>query len=77
MPMSFFFVEVALLGGIWNSVSLFYSDIARDIGSEADTAVFYSISIASKDWIVFSFGYSLIKQVVAGFFFKVSNLPNP
>jgi len=58
------FVEVALTKGIPNSVQDLLSE-ERDsiIASEADTAVFYSISNCQAGLANISFGNSLIKQV--------------
>lgn len=59
------FVEVALTKGVPGSIQSVLSD-SRDelLESEADTAVFYSISNCQKGLAGISFGNSLIKQVV-------------
>lgn len=60
------FVEVALIKGIPNSVqSLLIEDRAPLPASEAETAVFYSISNCQAGLASISFGNSLIKQVAA------------
>lgn len=59
------FVEVALTKGVPESIQSVLSD-SREVltASEADTAVFYSISNCQKGLAGISFGNSLIKQVV-------------
>jgi malonyl-CoA decarboxylase len=60
------FVEVALTKGVATSVqSLLAGDRAILPASEADTAVFYSISNCQAGLASISFGNSLIKQVAA------------
>ncbi len=58
------FVEIALINGLPSSVQALLSDSRTTIdASEADTAVFYSISNCQKGLAGISFGNSLIKQV--------------
>ena len=60
------FVEVALTQGIPSSVqNLLAEERAAMLASEADTAVFYSISNCQSGLASISFGNSLIKQVVS------------
>ena len=60
------FVEVALTRGIPDSVQDVLADDRAEIAAtEADTAVFYSISNCQTGLAGISFGNSLIKQVVA------------
>jgi malonyl-CoA decarboxylase len=69
------FVEVALTRGIANSVQEILSDNREELpASEADTAVFYSISNCQQGLSSISFGNSLIKQVVADLSAEFSNL---
>lgn len=71
------FVEVALTQGIANSVQSVLSDNREELpASEADTAVFYSISNCQQGLNSISFGNSLIKQVVADLSSRYSNLKN-
>lgn len=59
------FVEVALTKGVPGSIQNVLSDTRQELlESEADTAVFYSISNCQKGLAGISFGNSLIKQVV-------------
>jgi len=59
------FVEVALTSGIPSSIQAVLAEDRRKIAaSEADTAVFYSISNCQSGLKGISFGNSLIKQVV-------------
>ncbi|MCV6598071.1 MAG: malonyl-CoA decarboxylase [Mangrovicoccus sp.] len=59
------FVEVALTRGIPNSVQALLAEEREELqASEADTAVFYSISNCQAGLAGISFGNSLIKQVV-------------
>ncbi|MEL6734595.1 MAG: malonyl-CoA decarboxylase family protein [Pseudomonadota bacterium] len=60
------FVEVALTQGIPSSVqNLLAEERAAMLASEADTAVFYSISNCQSGLASISFGNSLIKQVAS------------
>lgn len=60
------FVEVALTKGIPSSVqNLLAEERAAMLASEADTAVFYSISNCQSGLASISFGNSLIKQVAS------------
>ena len=60
------FVEVALTKGIPNSIQDLLADEREEISAtDADTAVFYSISNCQTGLAGVSFGNSLIKQVVA------------
>ncbi|AEF53785.1 malonyl-CoA decarboxylase [Marinomonas posidonica] len=71
------FVEVALTHGIANSVQSVLSEDREEILiSEADTAVFYSISNCQRGLNSISFGNSLIKQVVTDLSSRFSNLKN-
>ncbi|MBJ7538105.1 malonyl-CoA decarboxylase [Marinomonas transparens] len=71
------FVEVALTHGIASSVQSVLSDDREEIVvSEADTAVFYSISNCQQGLNSISFGNSLIKQVVTDLSLRFSNLKN-
>jgi malonyl-CoA decarboxylase len=60
------FVEVALSQGVPNSIQTVLSEKRDVVGpTQADTAVFYSISNCQSGLAGISFGNSLIKQVVA------------
>ena len=60
------FVEVALTQGIPSSVqNLLAEERAAMLASEADTAVFYSISNCQSGLVSMTFGNSLIKQVAS------------
>jgi malonyl-CoA decarboxylase len=60
------FVEIALTSGIPRSVQFLLDDGMKALAaSEADTAVFYSISNCQPGLAGISFGQSLIKQVAA------------
>lgn len=69
------FVEVALTQGIPNSIQDVLAD-GRDplLDTEANTAVFYSISNCQAGLASISFGNSLIKQVVADLSAELPNL---
>jgi malonyl-CoA decarboxylase len=69
------FVEVALTEGIPASVqALLAEDRAAMPATEADTAVFYSISNCQSGLASISFGNSLIKQVAADLAAELSGL---
>lgn len=71
------FVEVALTKGIPNSVqALLAEDRAALPATEADTAVFYSISNCQAGLASISFGNSLIKQVAADLSTELAGLEN-
>lgn len=59
------FVQVALTQGIPNSIQALLADHAPLAETDADTAVFYSISNCQAGLASVSFGNQLIKQVVA------------
>ena len=69
------FVEVALTQGVPNSIQTVLSE-KRDVvdPTQADTAVFYSISNCQSGLAGISFGNSLIKQVVADLSSELTNL---
>lgn len=69
------FVEVALTKGVPNSIQDLLSDDRAPISeSEADTAVFYSISNCQAGLAGVSFGNSLIKQVARDLSMEFPNL---
>ncbi|GLQ34455.1 hypothetical protein GCM10007939_07380 [Amylibacter marinus] len=69
------FVEVALSKGVANSIDDILSDSRKALDeSEADTAVFYSISNCQSGLAGVSFGNSLIKQVVRELIVDVPHL---
>jgi malonyl-CoA decarboxylase len=71
------FVEVALIRGIPTSVQNILSEEREELAvSNADTAVFYSISNCQQGLSGISFGSSLIKQVAADLSAKFNNLKN-
>ncbi len=69
------FVEVALTKGVPNSIQALLSDEKHELAdTEADTAVFYSISNCQAGLAGVSFGNSLIKQVARDLSSELANL---
>lgn len=69
------FVEVALTKGVPNSIQALLSDSREAIDeTEADTAVFYSISNCQEGLARISFGNSLIKQVARDLSHELPNI---
>lgn len=71
------FVEVALVNGISDNIhDLLDQDAPQIDNSEADTAIFYSISNTQKGLVGISLGNFLIKRVVDRLLKENSNLKN-
>ena len=69
------FVEVALTKGVPNSIQTLLADTGDALAeTEANTAVFYSISNCQSGLAGVSFGNSLIKQVVRDLSFELPSL---
>lgn len=71
------FVEIALTKGIPSSVQTLLADDGAPIAdTDADTAVFYSISNCQSGLAGISFGNTLIKQVAGDLALELPNLKN-